>query len=569
MCGGLFELSLAQRAYKTTDYMVFSHLSSFLVVTRLSLLLAVIVLSAGSLAAQQLEVVAYGDKPLGSYSPALESSLALKGSRREVLNFSIRAKGEGCGRIVLSPFTRSDKRVIRPEARFFLMERIRTSKPSFPGAFVGEHFDPLVPVPDKRVCLKNGQLNWLWGEIIVPADAEAGEYHSTLTIAGLPAILVKLQVWPMTIPDQPALPAYSEFTAWYNLLGHFGRWTDQEALLAQRYFSAMLDHRLVPIKLHIRRPPVVTKGGQLYLNIDSYPDRSQSFRTVSLTARPNWAFYDFPTVEPDQIGSAESERYFKAIENTVGQIGNSEKAFVYLWDEPGQENIPRLVEMAKKVRQWASSLKIMVTIPFYPELQDHVDIFAPVMDQFAAPGFAAAGKYRELQRAGKQVWWYVSCMSHGCDALLDSGRPDFVIDRPASYIRSIAWLSGRYEIDAFLYYSVNDGYQYYPKRDPWDDLFDFSGNGDGTLFYPGRPGERGLREHQPVPSIRLKLWREASYDAEYIRWMKQLPEPPDWWGRELNSIAASPQRWSRDYQAYTRLRERIGDYLANRLKSLD
>ena len=41
--------------------------------------------------------------------------------------------------------------------------------------------------------------------------------------------------------------------------------------------------------------------------------------------------------------------------------------------------------------------------------------------------------------------------------------------------------------------------------DPWN----FGGNGDGVLAYPGRPGELGLTEHTALPSFRLKLIRQT------------------------------------------------------------
>lgn len=168
-----------------------------------------------------------------------------------------------------------------------------------------------------------------------------------------------------------------------------------------------------------------------------------------------------------------------------------------------------------------------------------------------------------MQKIGQEAWWYVSCMSHGCEALGDSGMPDLVLDRPAAYVRVIPWLASKYNIDAFLYYLVNYAYQFYPKRDPWKSVWDFSGNGDGTLFYPGRPGKYGVEEHLPVPSLRLKLWREASYDAEYIRWMNEREKQPAWWREEFAKLVQDTRRWDKEYAHYQSLRDKIGEFLHN------
>ncbi|MCA9861627.1 MAG: DUF4091 domain-containing protein, partial [Thermomicrobiales bacterium] len=58
----------------------------------------------------------------------------------------------------------------------------------------------------------------------------------------------------------------------------------------------------------------------------------------------------------------------------------------------------------------------------------------------------------------------------------------------------------------------------------WDDQCDFSGNGDGTLFYPGSacppgtgPGCIGGSTDIPIESIRLKRLRDGREDYEYLR----------------------------------------------------
>jgi hypothetical protein len=117
------------------------------------------------------------------------------------------------------------------------------------------------------------------------------------------------------------------------------------------------------------------------------------------------------------------------------------------------------------------------------------------------------------------------------------------------------------KLDGFLYYDVDYAYQFYPQKDPWQDLWYFAGNGDGTLFYPGRPGEHGLKEHAPIDSIRVKVWRESAFDAEYIRWMNLVPHPPSWWKAEYAELVRGPTDWSKDYEAYQALRDQAGEYL--------
>jgi len=516
-------------------------------------------LAPGTASAQGLSAAAGLDKPLGRREPELEPLLRLSGSRGETLNFLMKAGLPGCHAVSYAPFASPAAQLDLP-IRFYHMPTVRTRRPSFSGAYVGEHYDPLLPNGDGVICSEQGKAVWQAGEIAIPNDAAPGEYEGAIVLGG-ERLPIRLRIWKMTIPETPALPAYSELTTWFNLLGHYGAWVDQEPELAALYVREMNAHRLYPVKSGIDMPALQDQGGRLLLDIWNSPDARQAFYPVTLAERPPWAYYDFPTLYPSDVGGSFMRRYFTAVENTIPDINRPGKAFVYLWDEPPPDQYRLLRRFARGVKRLAPSLKVMVTTPYSRYLEKSVDIFVPLMNDFEKPGLARPAAYRALQARGKEVWWYVSCVSHGCGNSADPGTPDFVIDRPPSYIRSVAWLSARYHIDAFLYYSVNNGYQFYPRRDPWRSLWDFSGNGDGTLFYPGRPGQHGLTAHTAVPSLRLKVWRESSYDAEYIRWMNDLDAAPDWWRQELAALVSSTTRWNRSYSAFRSLRNRAGEYL--------
>jgi MYXO-CTERM domain-containing protein len=74
------------------------------------------------------------------------------------------------------------------------------------------------------------------------------------------------------------------------------------------------------------------------------------------------------------------------------------------------------------------------------------------------------------------------------------------------------WLSFRYRATGELYYETAMAY----GHDPWTNQWDFSGNGDGTLFYPGQAWRIGGKTDVPVASIRLKMIREGMEDYEYL-----------------------------------------------------
>ena len=439
------------------------------------------------------------------------------------------------------------------------MPTIQTNHGSFPGAHVGEHFDPLIPVVDKTICGGAPKPRWYVGEISIPEDTAGGTYRGVLVWER--PLPISIEVLPMTIPDAASFPGYTEMTTYWNLLGTYGEWRGNEGDLSEPYVRTLMEHRLYPLTTIVAAPSIVQRGDLAILDFDSSPSVSSSINRLNIAPRPPGIYMGVPGITRESIGTKPAEERLTALEHTLRSLSPSRKAMIYLWDEPTKEQMPAVKRYAEMVKKFAPSVRVMVTTPYTKDLHDVVDIFAPVMDYVDAKGFPTFKEYRAIQNQGKELWWYVSCMSHGCDADMDSGVPDFVLDRPAVYITSIPWLSLRFGVDAFLYYHVNQAFQYYPKRDPWRDLWDFSGNGDGTILYPGRAGERGFATDQPITSLRLKTWREASYDAEYINWMNRLEAPPEWWPREYHALVPSIRTWNRDYQAYRRLRDRIARYL--------
>jgi hypothetical protein len=284
---------------------------------------------------------------------------------------------------------------------------------------------------------------------------------------------------------------------------------------------------------------------------------------------PEWAGIPVPFGQDRDPSKPETAEFVSKVHAAVERAGWLDRAYAYLWDEPGKSDFATLKRLAGLVREKAPGIKILVTTMPQPDLEPLVDIWVPIIDALGE-GKDSEGRDRlsvsriaELRGQGKQVWAYASCVSHGCGNDVDSGAPDWVIDRPGTHIRSQGWLAQKFGLDALLYYSVDNGYQFYNqrKRDPWKSLWDFTGNGDGTLFYPGRPGEHGLTEHVPVESLRLKLWRQSSFDADYVQWLKQASAKPSWWPARLDQLVRGAHDWEHEDKPYRELREQIGDYL--------
>jgi hypothetical protein len=166
---------------------------------------------------------------------------------------------------------------------------------------------------------------------------------------------------------------------------------------------------------------------------------------------------------------------------------------------------------------------------------------------------------------------YASCLSHGCDEIPTSGRvrelmlrefagwPGYVVDRPGTSARAVAWLGWRRGLSGELYYDMLQTW----TGDPWKDLRAFAGNGDGTLLYPGRPADLGGKRPFPVESIRLKIIRDALEDVELLRLASGAGE-----GALAKSLAGrlvpSARGFERRPAPWLEARRLLGDAVARR-----
>jgi glycosyl hydrolase family 123 len=405
----------------------------------------------------------------------------------------------------------------------------------------GSFPDALVPDVDEVVGEKRnafpfdvpaGQTYVVYAEVHVPPSAVAGDYAGTVTIHaadGDVEVPVKLTVWNFALPSTSSLrSAFGEggAAAQHALSG------DALTALETRYAQLALDHRV-------------------------------SLHNVRDGANPNWSHFDqwygplLDGATPTQlVGARLTSMSSGADLSSAGQHsdwashfkakGWFDRLFQYTCDEPpitcAWSDIPARAQNAK---QADPSFRTLVTTDVGDATQNGVagsiDYMVPVINYlddrpYDAYGWTAGGETRPqydgfLTGAGKELWLYQSCMSDGCGGTVDMGNPSatdmyytgwpsYMVDASAVRNRAMEWFSFRYGASGELYYETTQAYY---ARDPWTGgLWDFSGNGDGTLFWPGTPARIGGQTDVPLASLRLKMIREGMEDYEYLKLLSDL-----------------------------------------------
>jgi hypothetical protein len=414
------------------------------------------------------------------------------------------------------------------------------TRPSGGKGQLGVWPDPLIPDRDEIAGeqrqafpfdVPRGQSRALWVDILVPQEARAGRYQGRVRVSGsgLSAeVPVTLTVVEATLPSTASLS--SAFLIGGNNVcrAHTG---DSEcrgdyALMAEllaRYQRMALEHRVTLPNIFL------TTNTQDWSKFDqAYAPFLEGTAPTRLPgARMTSAQFPGP-LTPERLASF--TQHFR-------ERGWLDRAYVYVADEPPHgASFEETLRRAQQVRQAAPEVPTLVTTHIEAArqhgLEGLLDVLCPVVNFMdgTAPDFRGEQRPRYdewLKGPRRRLWFYQSCMSQGCgygtnapENQGDTGWPSYMVDRSAAKNRAMQWVAFLQRVQGELYYETA-----LKLPEAWSDLFDFNGNGDGTLFYPGTPAAVGGASPVPVASIRLKQIRQGMQDYEWLKLVSEAGDP--------------------------------------------
>jgi hypothetical protein len=474
----------------------------------------------------------------------------------------------------------------------YFEEFLDITQPSVVGGAPGPWPDALIPRTDRYAnerrnafpfALRRGRNQPLWIEVYIPETAQPGEYDGSVDISrgeNVEAMVpVHLTVWAFTLPSTSTLRSTFGLNGVTLLKQHFGGYTNDDDLysITRLYAKAALLHRISIHGGSMIPPKYQYAGGRMHIDWGPYDAEVGPFlngavlregplhgaHSTSVELRTPAAF---DSDEQRSLYLAESLDHFQ-------KKGWADRLFLYLWDEPAPADFPQVVKKGLASIAAVSGIRNLVTVPFAAELEPVVRIWVPLVnclekkpgyDDFCAEG-PPLDAYRHEVEQGKSVWFYQSCASHGCNipgGEYFHGWPAYIVDVPAPANRVMQWVAWKYRMQGELYYDMDEAYG---QKDPWTDIRLFGGNGDGTLFYPGRQARIGGHTDIPIESIRLKLIREGMEDYEYLALLAKLKgqnAADEFAGR----IVQNTWRWESRPEVFLQVRRELGETL-NRLAS--
>ncbi|HUP42696.1 MAG TPA: glycoside hydrolase domain-containing protein [Thermoanaerobaculia bacterium] len=501
---------------------------------------------------------------------------ALRGIDAEITDLVPEASGEG---------------IASRHATVYLERTLDLERPSSIEGAAGEWPDPLVPRVDPYAGerrnafpfdLEPGRNQALWIELYVPPETAPGTYRGEVrvSVAGEPrlAVALELEVWPFALPSTASFATSYGFSGPLVLREHRGGYTSDDELyeLTRRYAEAALRHRLSLHGGSMVPPPTTFREGEAVLDWSRFDREAAPLLDGTVFGDgdplPGARVTSIDVTTPAELSDERRVLYWRAWAEHFRERGWLDRLFVYLWDEPsGPDDYPRVRHLGNLARRADPELPVLLTEQLVSALAEVVDVWVPLVNCFEERRGVGSyceetvprSAYRPAERAGARVWWYQSCVSHGCGSVGGrdfTGWPSYVIDAPAVAHRIMPWLAWSFGIEGELYFNTVEVFGR-EGGDPWRDVHDHGGNGDGTLFYPGTPERIGGATHIPIESLRLKLIREGLEDYEYLALLARAGEAGAA-RAQTAAIARGTFRWEHSPEALYAARRALGTRLA-------
>ena len=382
--------------------------------------------------------------------------------------------------------------------------------------YKGWHPDPLIPLKSGNNISGKDVCRPLWITVYAPAGTKPGDYSGTITLSaeGMKKVVayVKCRIWNFDLPVASHLKTHSwdqiEYMAdFYNLEELPLEWY-------QNFCELLLKNRFNPgsagVNYVSEKPD--SKGNY---------DFSKVEKVLKYCIDRGLDRFSIVQMKKGLYTPEEAEKVYRFVEayaKFLKEKGWLDKALVELWDEPTDLEYPYIKERAERLKKIEPDLRLQLFAEGGPYdffdrstdkygLNNLIDIWAPV-NIIESP---------ETQAKGGEIWTYYCTLAR-------ESAPNFYIDCPAIYQRSIAWYSWMYGVDGFEHWSSNYYWRNVKKGKPmdekwpnvpWDSRTYYYFNGEGQLVYPGPDGI-------PYSSVRLENFRDGMDDYEYLYILKEL-----------------------------------------------
>jgi hypothetical protein len=373
-----------------------------------------------------------------------------------------------------------------------------------------------------------GQTRAIWVDVFVPPGTPGGDYSGSVLVtfdeAGTLAVPVSLHVWNFDLPSTSHLRSYFALSYGAIPAGHGVDPATDWSQIRHAYSQLALDHRVSLSGFDdgdVSASHVWSTYGDLLNGTASTRLTNARLTSLEIEGSPSewWSTFTTPPLGYGPILVSYSPFGATACDQptTFAQWSSCHVDGTAAHAVSPQLRTLVTTSIADATGSTATSAGFTLA---------DVNLITPEINALPDPAASLAYLGFLGLNAIDELWVYQSCDTHGCGGGSVDQWPTRVIDSDPVRNRAQEWLSFEYGVTGELTYET--GYAYgQGNPGPWVTQWAFTGNGDGTLFYPGVP-DTSVRAAQsgtpslggthdiPIASMRLKLIREGMEDYEYL-----------------------------------------------------
>ncbi len=386
-----------------------------------------------------------------------------------------------------------------------------------------DYAEPLLPLADSFEVAEGANQGFHLN-VTTDENTPAGMYKATLTVKDADGNAVKqanvyTYVWDFTLPVTPySASAFS--IGWYDIHAFTPGISDgDDAQTYAKYYDFLLDNNVsaytMPYKVTDPRADAYMSDPRVtYFTVmggdNSYPTAQTDAEAL--------AFYN--KIKDNPVWKDKAAFYL--VDEPYGPDGARiiEEKYTHLTEVLGTDDYQTIMPHGNSMIDDANCIDVTAFIG------DWVDILVPTINAFQpnntnrynepypwTPRAAynkygeSAPRYHAYKESGKKLWWYV-CVSP------QYPYPNLFVSYQGVMSRVLWWQQFMFDVDGFLYWSVNADWGLLPGKFHND----YPSSGDGNLIYYGeRYGRTG-----PAMGWRFVQVRDGFDDFDYLRMAEEL-----------------------------------------------
>jgi hypothetical protein len=235
------------------------------------------------------------------------------------------------------------------------------------------------------------------------------------------------------------------------------------------------------------------------------------------------------------------DQFLPALKGHLEQIGWLDRYMQHIGDEPTAKNAPSYRAISDYVRRYLPGVKILDAVLTSRELAGTIDIWVPVLDVLHRDHKF----YEELQKNGKEVWFYTCVGPRGNYA-------NRFIELPLIQTRYLHWINYKYNLTGYLHWGLN----FWEQNQLYKDASRNKGKlpaGDNCIIYPGN--------RKLYSSIRFEAMRDGIDDYQLLKMIEK--KNPKKSHEYVNAIIQNFNEYDGSITFFRSIRKEMLDLLSN------